>query len=83
MIRLGQHIHYIDWKGAQKDALVVQTFEDNGSEPRVTVVYVKPGQQGMTTKSFIPHESRMTERDKEGFWRYAVANDTKAEVASA
>lgn len=54
--KIGDHILFTD-HGTTRHALVQVVFPEHGM-PEVTLVLVRPGNQGLQTKRLIPHRSK-------------------------
>lgn len=72
-LKVGQYVQYVEGEQV-RDGLIQIVFSERDA-PHLTIWLVRPGERGLTVKSFIPHESRWdVTKDRPGFWRLPVTN---------
>jgi ureidoglycolate hydrolase len=55
--------------GIEYNALVVVNFEPEMRTPRLTVVYVRKGEQGVAVRKYVPHEYHRELGEVE-YWKF-------------
>ncbi len=55
--------------GVECNALVLVNFEPEMRTPRLSLVYVKRGEQGVAVRKFIAHELHREDGETE-YWRF-------------
>ncbi len=74
-IKVNDVVSYV-YKGMVRNALVMKNFDPEMRAPRLSLVYVKPGEQGLTTRHNIPHRFHVTTKDDEGYWVFPSEQET-------
>lgn len=67
-LKVGTHvIFHHNRRNEDLDALVLVIFQQNGPPPALTLITIRPGERGPSTKTMIPHRDD-NRKSEMGWW---------------